>query len=150
MKLDKILTIVLIAVIGYAVYQSLNPHTEIVTRTEIVQGVSDTLFVADTIFINDVDTLFSADTVFVDSSGRHNAEAEFDIVQDSVQVSGRVQYIEPDFSFHDLFIKSFHQQITRIDTLRELTRITETKPFYKDHWFWTTIAFFLALISTLF
>ena len=137
MKLKDTIPLIITLLIIYFSFEFFKSEKVIIKKEiEYVKGTSDTVTITQTTIRR------IKDTIRVDSEGSLEdstiRSSLFSIKQDSVSVSGRVEFDKrrEQFSFTNIAIRFpfIIQRIERVDTLIQTLSID--KPIYENHWFW--------------
>lgn len=119
-----IIIVLLVGLIAAAVKLFFFPEIKTEVKVKYIKGTTHTTHrEIKPVVITNLEAwnvVIPAQVVFVDSSGAHNASAEFNLGVDTLGVSGKVDYKEPNFAFSSLAYRYPRETKTqlRVDTLK--------------------------------
>jgi hypothetical protein len=119
---------------------------EVVNRSiDTVWAKPDTVLITNTVYIPKLKAVL--DTVYIDSVKTVVASADTVIKKDSSKIG--VKYFFPPLNYFEVDLDLKEKVITKQVTILDSVTVEVKKPFYEDHWFWTSIAAIAVLIASL-
>ena len=145
-NLNEILLTLAIVFAGLFLWRTLQPRIEKVETISI-----DTVSIVDTVTITKYKTVEKLkaviDTVFIEDEYIEVAKADTILSEDSSRIN--IEYYFPPLNEFRVDFDLKEKVIEKVKTITQIKEVTIKEPFYKDEWFYSTLAAVLLLIVSL-